>query len=177
MRKIEAPTIKFNYLSEPDTEARFQRAYCRIFAGMREEIIRMKKLQQKGGEQLNMRKYALYVWIPKDLPGDDELTESRIAALKQVAIKEDLVLVKTMREQGENKTAFKEMLDDILSKGVTGILCDNIADIAFSSSLQQLLYMLLFDMGVEIRTPNYVFRSDLPNNRCYMEVSQEGGRW
>lgn len=144
---------------------------------MKEEILRKKRLQQEGGEQLNMRKYALYIWIPKDLPGDDEWTEARITALKKVAFENDMILVKTLRELGDSKAAFKELWSDIYEKSITGILCDDVGDLAYDFSLQSLLCKLLFDMGVEIRTPSYLFRKDLPNNRCYTEIAQEGAKW
>lgn len=177
MRKIEPPTIKLVYLNEPDSKERFKRAYCRIFSGLKEEILRKKRLQQEGGEQLNMRKYALYVWIPKDLPGDDEWTEARITALKKVAFENDMTVVKTLRQLGDSKAAFKELWSDIYEKSITGILCDDVGDLAYDFSLQSLLCKLLFDMGVEIRTPSYLFRKDLPNNRCYTEIAQEGAKW
>lgn len=177
MKKVIPPTIKLIYLNEPDSNERFRRAYCRIFSGLKEEILRKKKLQQEGGEQLNMRKYALYVWIPKDLSGDDEWVEARIAALKKVASENNMTVIKTLRELGDSKAAFKEMWSDIYEKSVTGILCDDMGDLADGSSLQSLLYKLLFEMEVEIRTPSYLFRKDLPNDRCYTEIVQEGAKW
>src|SRR4030042_576595 len=103
MKKVIPPTIKLIYLNEPDSNERFRRAYCRIFSGLKEEILRKKKLQQEGGEQLNMRKYALYIWIPKDLSGDDEWAEARIAALKKVASENNMIVIKTLRELGDSK--------------------------------------------------------------------------
>lgn len=178
MRNIILPKINLVYLNEPDTEDRFERAYGRIFSGLREEILRKKKLQQEGGEELNMRKYAIYAFAPKDLEEREELVDSKIKVLKELAQKENMLVIKTMRDFEGNEEIFKEMWNDIYDKSVTGVLCDSLDDLVNDfCSLQPLLYKLLFDMGIEIRTPTYLFRSDLPNRRCFMEVSQEGGRW
>lgn len=177
MRKITLPTIRFVYLNEPDTEDRFWRAYNRIFSGLREEIIRKKKLQQEGGGELNMRRYAIYAYAPKDLEEREELVKTKIETLKEIAEKENMKVIKTMRDLEGDNGVFKELWGDIYEGSVTGILCEGIDDLVVDSSLESLLYKLIFDMGVEIRTPHALFRSDLPGKQCWAEVSQVGGMW
>jgi len=177
MRKVASPTIKLVYLNEPDTEDRFWRAYSRIFSGLREEILRKKRLQQEGGGELNMRRYAIYAYAPKDLQEREEVVESKIATLKEVAERENMKVIKIMRDSEGNKEIFKEMWGDIYEKSVTGILCDGVDDLAIDSSLESLLFKLIFEMGIEIRTPHALFRNDLPGKQCWVEVPQEGGMW
>lgn len=175
MKKVIQPTIKFAYLNEPDDGERFERACGRIFSGLREEILRKKKLQ-KGGV-LNTKKYVIYAYAPKDLQEREELVDSKITTLKAVAQKENMSVVKTIRDFEGNKEVFKEIWGDVYEKSITGILCDGVGDLAADSSLESLLRKLLFDLEIEIRTPFYLFQKELPGNRCFREIAQEGAKW
>lgn len=180
MQKVMPPILDFRYTNSPESEANLKGAYDRIFTVARQNIIQAREVNMA-------KKYFIYTEARayKDWKTKEQIVEDQVKTLEEFAQKHNFRVMKVFKDFEMDKkhvwdTELGVMMNAIFEKQVDGIICDShlcfeVPELYWHAVT--ILKWFIWDLRLEVITPNYIYKDGLSDGKLYVENEQAGAKY
>lgn len=174
------PILDFRYANSPESDAHLKVAYDRIFTMAKQNILQAKEVNMA-------KKYFIYTEARayKDWKIKEQLVDDQVATLSEFAQKHNFRVMRVFKDFEMDRkhvwdTDLGVMMNAIFDKQVDGIICDSyfcfeVPELYWRA--ETILKWFIWDLRLEVITPNCTYKDGLPDGKLYVENKQEGAKY